>query len=119
MSLATPPVSDALGNSKGVMSQYLDVSLHCHCNLRTVSGGDIFLRRGNSQRIELRFRIEPQGCFTISIQSDYSQKADLFKPGESRAIFIRPDYPQKVNLFQTGGASPRGRFGFSLSEKSQ
>jgi hypothetical protein len=35
------------------------------------------------------------------------------------AIFIRPDYPQKVNLFQTGGASPRGRFGFSLSEKSQ
>jgi hypothetical protein len=60
MSLATPPMSDALGNSKGVMSQDLEVSLHCHCNSRAVSGGDIFLRRGNSQRIELGFRIEKE-----------------------------------------------------------
>jgi hypothetical protein len=34
MSLARPPVSDALGTSKGVMSQDLDVSLHCHSNLQ-------------------------------------------------------------------------------------
>jgi hypothetical protein len=50
MSLATPPVSDALGNSKGVMSQDLEVSLHCHYNSRTVAGGDIFLRMRNSPR---------------------------------------------------------------------
>jgi hypothetical protein len=58
MSLATPRVSDAHGNSKGVMSEDLEVSLHCHCNSRTVPGRDIFLRRGNSQKIELGFRIE-------------------------------------------------------------
>jgi hypothetical protein len=54
MSLARSPVSYALGNLKEVMSQDLDVSLHCHCNFTlTVSGGLFFLRRANYQRIEL------------------------------------------------------------------
>jgi hypothetical protein len=54
MSLATPPVSDALRNSKGVMSQDLEVSLHCHCNLqwqchgRDFSSGGGILRGSNS-----------------------------------------------------------------------
>jgi hypothetical protein len=60
MSLAAPPVPDALGNSKGLMSHDLEVSLHCHCNSRTVSGWDIFLRMGNFQKIELGFRIETE-----------------------------------------------------------
>jgi hypothetical protein len=59
MSLATPPVPDGLGNSKGAMSQDLDVSVHCHCNVTVAVSGEIsFLRRGNSQRIELGFRRE-------------------------------------------------------------
>jgi hypothetical protein len=46
MSFATPPVSDALGNSKGVMSQDLGVSLPCRCDSRTVPNGDIRHREG-------------------------------------------------------------------------
>jgi hypothetical protein len=52
MSLATHPVSDALENSKGVMSQDLDVSLHYHCNSRTLSGGDIFLRGEGAKSVK-------------------------------------------------------------------
>jgi hypothetical protein len=54
MNLVTPPVSDAVRNSKGAMSQDLDVSLHCHCNLqwqchgRYFSSGGGILRESNS-----------------------------------------------------------------------
>jgi hypothetical protein len=50
-----PPVSDALGNSKEVMSQDLGVSLHCHCNFTmAVSEGVSFLRRGKSREDRTR-----------------------------------------------------------------
>jgi TPR repeat protein len=45
MSLATPPVSDALGNSKGVMSQDLGESLDCHCNFAMTVSWGVFIHR--------------------------------------------------------------------------
>jgi hypothetical protein len=58
MSLATRTVSDAVGNSKGVMSQDLDVSLPCHCNLQSQCQGRYFSTGGGILRgwIELGFR---------------------------------------------------------------
>jgi hypothetical protein len=55
MSLATRPVSDALGNSKGVMSQDLFVSLPCHCNFRDCVRGDFFPPEGEFSEDRTRF----------------------------------------------------------------
>jgi hypothetical protein len=68
MSLATPPVSDALGNSKGVMSPDLDVSLHCHCNLpwqcqgRYLSSGGVIVRGSNSASEDGRLKEKVLPC---------------------------------------------------------
>jgi hypothetical protein len=63
MSLTTPPLSDILGISKGVMSQDLDVSLHCHCNFTVVvSEGEDLSSGGRILRTSITdavgFRIE-------------------------------------------------------------
>jgi hypothetical protein len=50
MSLATSPVSDARGNSKGVMSQDSDATLLCHCNLQRQCQGRYFSSGGGILR---------------------------------------------------------------------
>jgi hypothetical protein len=62
MCFVTPPLYDALGNSKGEMSQDSTASLQCHCNCaKAISGVGLFLKRGNSQKIELGFGRETLG----------------------------------------------------------
>jgi hypothetical protein len=56
MSLAIPPESNALGNSKGGMSQDLDASLHYHGNYCGSDRGGIFPPEGKFS--EDRSRLE-------------------------------------------------------------
>jgi hypothetical protein len=40
------PLSDGRLNLKGLTSQDLDVSLHCHCNFAKAVSGDVFSPEG-------------------------------------------------------------------------
>jgi hypothetical protein len=90
MSLATPPVPDALGNSKGVICQDLDVLLHCHCNLQWQCQGRYFssgggILRGSNSALEESERVEKD---SYRVLLDYLSGLSLrVRIGDIKRIF--------------------------------
>jgi hypothetical protein len=55
-------VSDALGNSKGVMSQDLELALHYHCNLQREHQRGDFPPKGSFAPMDPKSDLGPRDC---------------------------------------------------------